>query len=136
MRFFTFNILGMTKLLIMNGLEFKEFRKKLKFTQEEIAEKLGVDRRTVINYEKSDNIPDTKVKLLNALLSKESENDHILNSESDVKMKNYDDEVAQQQHDTSSYTPQIKDANNHAMICAQHAQLIIVLAVIFFMAHM
>lgn len=51
----------------MNALEFKEIRKSLGFTQEKMANALGVDRRTIINYEQGSVIPESKVKLIHLL---------------------------------------------------------------------
>ena len=45
----------------MNGLDIKKIRENLKLTQVEFAKKLGVDRRTVINYEKGYVIPPAKI---------------------------------------------------------------------------
>lgn len=39
-------------------------------TQEEFAEFLGVNRKTIINYESGGNIPETKIKMFTRLLSK------------------------------------------------------------------
>lgn len=52
----------------MNALEIKKIRKELKLTQAEFAEKIGVSRDTVINYEKGGAIPTSKIKMLNNLL--------------------------------------------------------------------
>ncbi len=51
----------------MNNIELKEKRKKLGLTQDMLAKELGVDRRTVINYEKGEVIPESKVKLLDVI---------------------------------------------------------------------
>lgn len=52
----------------MNALEIKKIRKELKLTQAEFAEKIGVSRDTIINYEKGGAIPTSKIKMLNNLL--------------------------------------------------------------------
>lgn len=52
----------------MSYLDVKAARKKLGFTQQELADKLHVDRRTIINYEKGSNIPESKVKLIHYML--------------------------------------------------------------------
>lgn len=54
----------------MNALELKNKRKESKLTQDQLAELLGVDRRTIINYEKGETIPPSKVKLIDMVLSK------------------------------------------------------------------
>ena len=53
----------------MNDLDIIKIRKDLGKTQLEFAEFLGVDRRTVINYEQGKKIPSSKIKLLGILLS-------------------------------------------------------------------
>ena len=53
----------------MNNLDIIKIRKDLGKTQLEFAEFLGVDRRTVINYEQGKKIPSSKIKLLGILLS-------------------------------------------------------------------
>lgn len=65
----------------MNALELKENRKKMKLTQEELASKLGVDRRTILNYEKGEVIPESKVKLLHIIFNQA--NDESENKEND-----------------------------------------------------
>jgi DNA-binding XRE family transcriptional regulator len=57
----------------MNQINLKELRKNAKLTQQELAERLGVDRRTIINYEKGETIPESKVKLLHFIFDNESE---------------------------------------------------------------
>jgi DNA-binding XRE family transcriptional regulator len=53
----------------MRDLDIIKIRKDLGKTQQEFAEFLGVDRRTVINYEQGKKIPSSKIKLLEILLS-------------------------------------------------------------------
>ena len=48
----------------MNGLEIKEKRIKLGLTQEELANLIGVSKNTVLNYEKGNTIPESKIKIL------------------------------------------------------------------------
>ena len=48
----------------MNGIELKENRIKLGYTQEKLAELIGVSKRTVINYEHGEVIPATKSEIL------------------------------------------------------------------------
>lgn len=52
----------------MNALEIKKSRLKLKLTQEELGELLGVSKRTIINYENGGVIPPTKAKILERVL--------------------------------------------------------------------
>lgn len=53
----------------MNGIEIKQKRKQLKLTQEELGKLLGVSKRTIINYEKGEIIPETKSELLHNILN-------------------------------------------------------------------
>jgi len=53
----------------MDGSDIKEYRKKMKLTQEELAKKLGITKRTIINYEKGEIIPESKVKLFQHIMS-------------------------------------------------------------------
>ena len=48
------------KYLIMTGEEIKNNREKLGYTQEKLAELLGVSRQTIINYENGKVIPENK----------------------------------------------------------------------------
>ncbi len=54
----------------MSDLDVKEIRKNLRLTQQEFAEKLGVSRNTVLNYEKGETIPHSKSIILHTMLSK------------------------------------------------------------------
>ena len=54
---------------IMHRLDVIEIRKKLKLTQEDFGKLIGVDKRTIINYEKGKVIPKTKVSLLESVLA-------------------------------------------------------------------
>jgi len=53
----------------MNSLDVINIRKNLKLTQEEFGKLIGVDKRTVINYEQGKMIPKTKASLLELMLS-------------------------------------------------------------------
>jgi DNA-binding XRE family transcriptional regulator len=53
----------------MTGNELLKIREKLGYTQKEFAEIIGVDRRTIINYEQGRKIPNTKIILLNTFLN-------------------------------------------------------------------
>jgi len=68
----------------MNNLYLKLKRKELGLTQLGLAKKLGVDRMTIINYERGRVIPESKVKLLNIILNSESKNENEVNYESDI----------------------------------------------------
>ncbi|WP_294822656.1 helix-turn-helix domain-containing protein [uncultured Flavobacterium sp.] len=54
----------------MSNLDLKTRRKEAGLTQQQLAIELGVDRRTIINYEKGDSIPESKSKLIDIILSK------------------------------------------------------------------
>lgn len=51
-------------------LDIKELRRKMKFTQGQLAEECGVDLRTVQNWEKGKNIPESMRKLLEVIAEK------------------------------------------------------------------
>jgi DNA-binding XRE family transcriptional regulator len=55
----------------MNALDIKENRKRLKLTQEQLGAMLGVSKRTVINYENGEVIPETKSELLHKIFFSE-----------------------------------------------------------------
>ena len=55
-------------LLIMTDLDIKEIRKKLSLTQAELAKRLGVDPKTVQNWEYGKKIPESKHGILRALM--------------------------------------------------------------------
>lgn len=52
----------------MNDKKLKELRKNAKLSQQNLADLVGVDRRSIINYEKGEKIPEPIVKLLHILL--------------------------------------------------------------------
>lgn len=56
----------------MNAKKIKEARKALGLSQQQLAEKLGVTRNTIINYEKGGVIPDSKIVLLKNLFNREN----------------------------------------------------------------
>ena len=51
----------------MNGLDFKNYRKKLGISQEQIGKALFVSKRTIVNYEQSEKVPADKVKLMHSI---------------------------------------------------------------------
>jgi transcriptional regulator with XRE-family HTH domain len=66
----------------MNEKKLKDLRKNAKLSQQQLAELVGVDRRSIINYEKGENIPVPVVKLLHILL----ETDYLMKLKSnDIK---------------------------------------------------
>lgn len=48
----------------MSGLELRSLRKKFKINQDDLANELGLSRKTIIEYEKLDKIPDNKEALI------------------------------------------------------------------------
>lgn len=75
----------------MNSLDIKKNRKNLNLTQQELADLLGVSKNTVVNYEKGGKIPDSKIPLLNKILSNQnnivSENNHNIINEPQEEYK-------------------------------------------------
>jgi transcriptional regulator with XRE-family HTH domain len=53
----------------MNKIDIFKIRQDLGLTQQKFADLLGVDRRTIINYEQGSKIPESKTKLLELLLA-------------------------------------------------------------------
>lgn len=47
----------------MDNLEILVFRKENNLTQQDLAKLLGVSKRTIINYEKGENIPNPKKEM-------------------------------------------------------------------------
>lgn len=52
----------------MNSIDVKKIREELNLTQQAFADFLGIDRRTVVNWESGSKIPESKVKLLELLM--------------------------------------------------------------------
>jgi len=52
----------------MNSIDIIKIREELGLSQIKLAEIIGVDRRTVINWEQRRKIPESKTKLLALLL--------------------------------------------------------------------
>lgn len=94
----------------MNGLEVKEFRKKLRFTQKEFAELLSVSTETVKSWEYGKrNMPDSKVELLR--FKTKSENGHSTLNEPELDyLKN---------KKTITYYPDIVATNSNVEINEQ-----------------
>lgn len=53
----------------MIEIDVHKIRKTLKLTQQEFADRIGVDRRTIINYEQGGKIPKSKLHLFEAFIS-------------------------------------------------------------------
>jgi len=56
----------------MNNLEIIELRKKFNLTQDELANLVGVSRRTIINWEDGKTIPKAMQNILETIAQKES----------------------------------------------------------------
>lgn len=69
MKYFVIKKLLISKILTMNGLDIIKIRKDLKLTQLEFGKLIGVDKRTIINYEQGKVIPKTKASLLELMLA-------------------------------------------------------------------
>ena len=79
----------------MNKIDLRKERKKLKLTQVQLADMLGVTRETIVNYERGHTIPKARLKMLESLLEKgniahfsepnpETTNDDILRMVTDL----------------------------------------------------
>jgi len=53
----------------MNGLELREKRKKLKLSQVELAQKLGISSRTLMKYENGEDIPVSKSEFFRRIVT-------------------------------------------------------------------
>lgn len=58
----------------MNSLDIVKIREEFGFTPTQFSEFIGVDRRTVVNWEKGRLIPESKVMLIEMLLEKKRNN--------------------------------------------------------------
>lgn len=73
-------------ILALKGLDLKILREKNNLTQEELGRKLGKSMRTVITWEKSDELSKSQVNQINAVFNSKSEITSQLN-ESTAKYK-------------------------------------------------
>lgn len=58
----------------MNGKELKELREKYSLTQKELADKIGITRKTINNYENGGEIPESKKTLFKLFFNEEGNN--------------------------------------------------------------
>ncbi|MEZ7498938.1 helix-turn-helix domain-containing protein [Flavobacterium sp. Arc3] len=65
----------------MNSTEIKNMRVDMGLSQTKFAVVLGVDRRTIINYEQGKKIPESKVKLLNLMIENKNSKEKEIKSE-------------------------------------------------------
>lgn len=57
----------------MTGEELRDKRKSMDWTQSQLAQRIGVSKGTVINYEKGKKIPESKNKILQEVFRKETD---------------------------------------------------------------
>lgn len=62
------------KLIVMNGLDIISIREEFKMTQQSFAELIGIDRKTIMNWEKGRIIPKSKIKLIEFFLKDKRQN--------------------------------------------------------------
>ena len=63
----------------MNGLEISAIREEFGMTQQNFADLIGINRKTVMNWEKGMLIPDSKLKLLGYIINEKRVNDNNKN---------------------------------------------------------
>lgn len=69
----------------MNADELRKLRKEAGLTQDQLAEKVGLNRRTIINYEKGENIPDSIVKLFHMIFSDKNDYTNLKSNDYPVR---------------------------------------------------
>jgi len=70
----------------MNNLDIIKIREELGVSHREFAELLGIDRRTVVNYEQGKLIPESKIRLIELLLqAKRSQSSPSISIENNCK---------------------------------------------------
>lgn len=57
----------------MNSIELRKNRRRLNLTQEELGKLIGVSKRTIINYEKGEIIPETKSAILHSIFEEKTD---------------------------------------------------------------
>lgn len=95
----------------MNEIDILKIRKDLNLSQQDFADVLGVDRRTIINYEQGRSIPESKKKMLQMIL------DNKININSSVDKA----EEEQKQKETQILIQQLESENKKLM--AQNEKL-------------
>lgn len=66
----------------MKGLELKTYRENKGWSQEKLADQAGVTKRTIINWEQSEELSDSKVKLLQSVFGLDEKNNSANNDKS------------------------------------------------------
>jgi DNA-binding XRE family transcriptional regulator len=85
----------------MKPLNIKESRKILGITQEQLAKKVGVSRKTMNSYENGSVIPETKIELLLSILGNQEEQHTLEEPDSNynqlngyqIKIKSIEEEI-------------------------------------------
>lgn len=72
----------------MNNIDITKIRKDLNMSQQAFAELLGVDRRTIINYEQGRSIPESKKKMLQMIVNNEIQLSESAESTSESQKEN------------------------------------------------
>jgi DNA-binding XRE family transcriptional regulator len=74
-------------------IDVKAIRKELELNQEQFALKIGVDRRTVINYEKGSVIPESRIKYFTLLLKEKRNQNNVPVESNHSKEHSANDEI-------------------------------------------
>lgn len=101
----------------MKMLNIKESRKKLNLTQEQLARKLGVSRKTLISYENGGVIPETKRELLLTILSSD-EDFYNLKEPASIyqKISGYEQKINQLREEIETRRNIIRDSKDEDLI--------------------
>lgn len=110
--------------LILKGLELRNIRKQLEYTQEEMGKKLFVTRKTIGDYEKSDKIPTDKEKLVRYLLKEETNTDFLKESASPyiVEKSLKDFKIEEIIHHLHTHKEEFKQNTYYQLFCTTIAQ--------------
>jgi DNA-binding XRE family transcriptional regulator len=108
----------------MKILNIKESRKILGITQEQLAKKVGVSRKTMNSYENGSEIPETKRELLLTILSnikvenelKEPDLEYIEAPGYQLKIKSIEEEIQTRRNI-------IKESADHCLIAHQNKMI-------------
>ena len=74
------------KNLIMNGLDFKNYRKNLGISQETLGKALFVSKRTIVTYEQSEKVPQDKVQLMRSIYEVNEQGEAEGEAENDIEV--------------------------------------------------
>lgn len=108
----------------MNGLEIREKRKKLGFTQKKLAELVGVSTQTINGYENGKEIPSTKHHVLDKILSL-NESNILNNSDGDnIKFSGYDRRIVELNERINEHNEIIKLLKKDSEEAKHHKEVI------------